>query len=225
MPLGNQRQEYEFRVEEKTMNDIDATIVANGTFPNHPIPLRYLENAQYVVCCDGAANDFIARGGKPDAIVGDCDSISAENKIRFADILHPNPDQETNDLTKAVRFCIKRGKKNIAIVGATGRREDHTLGNISLLAEYLNEANPIMITNYGIFTPIAQTTKFESFRGQQVSVFTIKKTTQITSHNLKYPLTKLVLANWWQGTLNESTADTFTIETNGTVIVFQVFSE
>lgn len=203
---------------------IDAVIIANGRFPTHPIPLSYIEKAEYLVCCDGAANFFIAQGGKPDAIVGDCDSISPENKIRFADILHRNPDQETNDLTKSVKFCIENGKRNIVIVGGTGKREDHTLGNISLLAEYVQHVNVKMVTNYGIFTPIKSPAKFESFEGQAVSFFSIDRE-PITTFGLKYSLKNTVLTNWWQGTLNKSLGNSFTIETSGRVIVFQVYQK
>lgn len=203
-------------------NDYDAVIIANGRFPHHEIPLSYIENAPFIVCSDGAANDFIANGGIPQAIVGDCDSVSQENKIRFADILYPDPDQYTNDLTKSVQFCVQRDMKNIVIVGGTGKREDHTIGNISLLAEYIAVAGVKMITNYGIFTPIQTTTEFKSFSGQQVSFFAIDRT-EITTQNLKYPLEKATLSNWWQGTLNESLGDSFTIETSGRIIVYQVF--
>lgn len=205
-------------LNEKT----DAVIIANGRFPTHSVPLSYIEKAKYLVCCDGAANYFIARNGRPNAIVGDCDSISPQNKIRFADILHSNPDQETNDLTKSVKFCIEKGKKNIVIVGGTGKREDHTLGNISLLAEYILNVNVKMITDYGIFTPIKQSAEFESFTGEAVSFFSIDSQ-PITTFGLQYPLNNAVLTNWWQGTLNKSLGDSFTIETTGRVIVFQAY--
>jgi thiamine pyrophosphokinase len=204
------------------MHAASTVIIANGRFPAHPVPLSCIEKAEYIVCSDGAVNDFIARGGKPDAIVGDCDSISEENKVRFADILHPNPDQYTNDLTKSVQFCVENGKKDIVIVGGTGKREDHTLGNISLLADYILIANVVMVTNWGIFTPIYSDTLFKSFKGQQVSLFSIDGG-EITTHNLKYPLHKSILTNWWQGTLNESLGVSFGIETSGKVIVFQVY--
>ena len=209
------------------MNDLlqkrrATVIIANGNFPTHPIPLSVLKNAEYIVCCDGAANDFIAQGGIPDAIVGDCDSISAENRIRFADILHPNLDQETNDLTKAVNFCVNQQKKELIILGATGKREDHTLGNISLLAEYMDFAEVMLITDYGVFTPIAQTAEFKSYSEQQVSIFSIDAQ-PLSSFGLKYPLKNQILRNWWEGTLNEATDSMFRIETAGKVIVFQVF--
>lgn len=201
---------------------VSAVIIANGRFPQHPYPLSCIAKADYIVCCDGAANDFIAGGGMPDAIVGDCDSISAENRILFAGIIHPDTEQETNDLTKSVLFCVRKGIREITIVGGTGKREDHTLGNISLLADYMDWAKVRMVTNYGIFTPIHSATQFDSFRGQPVSLIAIRPE-EVTTLNLKYPVVKRVLTNWWQGTLNESLGDTFTVETSGRMIVFQVY--
>ncbi|SCD21256.1 thiamine pyrophosphokinase [Proteiniphilum saccharofermentans] len=203
---------------------VTTVIIANGRFPSHPVPLSCIREAEYIICCDGAANDFIARGGVPDAIVGDCDSISEENKIRFADILHPNPDQETNDLTKSVQFCVENGRQEIIIVGGTGKREDHTLGNISLLADYAELAEVIMVTNWGIFTPIHSITEFKSYKGEQVSIFSIDPK-KLTTHNLKYPVEGRILTNWWQGSLNESLGDSFSIDPEGRVIVFQAYKQ
>lgn len=207
------------------MNDSRSTsalIIANGRYPEHALPLSLIREASFIVCTDGAANDFIARGGVPNAIVGDCDSISPENSERFAAIIHPSTDQETNDLTKSVHYCVAQGHKEIVIVGGTGKREDHTLGNISLLAEYCQFAHVVMVTNWGLFTPISGNTTFQSFRGEQVSLFAIDAL-PLTSEMLKYPLHQRVLTNWWQGTLNESLGNHFRIETEGRVIVFQAF--
>ena len=115
----------------------EAVILANGEYPMHVLPLKILEEAQFVICCDGAANEYILRGHTPDIIIGDGDSLSPENKTRFSDIIHHIADQETNDQTKAVHFLQEKGYRRIAIVGATGKREDHTLGNISLLLDYM----------------------------------------------------------------------------------------
>lgn len=202
---------------------VSTVIIANGRFPSHPLPLSLIERAEYIVCTDGAANDFIAHGGRPDAIVGDCDSISKENLLRYAQILHPDPDQETNDLTKSVNFCVQHGRKEIVIVGGTGYREDHTLGNISLLADYMEMASVEMYTNYGILTPMRGSVEFSSFPGQQVSLFPIDRTS-ITTHDLKYPLTDRILTNWWQGTLNESMGNTFTVISSGRIVLFRVYA-
>ena len=118
-------------------SNYQAVILANGEYPSHEVPLSILQQAAYLACCDGAAHACVANGFTPDAIVGDGDSLSDEVRMRFADRIHRISEQETNDLTKTVTYLRSIGKHYIAIVGATGLREDHTLGNISLLMEYM----------------------------------------------------------------------------------------
>ena len=182
--------------------------------------------APTIVCCDGAVQKLLDFGIEPDFIVGDLDSISDKNKIKFVDILIHDPDDNTNDLTKAVKFCISNGAESLEILGATGHREDHTLGNISLLTNYMNMLSSVkMLTDYGVFTPISQTTTFESFPNQAVSIFSITPETLITSKNLAYPLKNRTFHSWWEGTLNRSLDKQFTIEIDsGKVIVFQEFA-
>ena len=101
----------------------EAVILGNGDYPSHPYPLNVLRQAPYVVCCDGAADEYIRHGFLPDAIIGDGDSLSSENREKLATIFHQIKDQETNDQTKAVRFLKAQGKRQIAIIGGrqTGR--------------------------------------------------------------------------------------------------------
>lgn len=196
----------------------DAVILGNGNFPDADLPLHLLKHSPYTVCCDGAADEFIARGYTPDAIVGDCDSLSEENKLKYSAIIHIEHEQEDNDQTKAIRFCKAHGFKNIVIVGATGKREDHTLGNISLLLRYMQmNMDVIAITDYGTFIPAHGTSEFESKKGQQISIFNFTCTTLIAD-NVVYPTR--AFNSWWQGTLNESKGDTFSIEADGDYIVF-----
>lgn len=199
-----------------------AIILVNGTYPEHPLPLTLLDKAAYVVCCDGAMNAFVSAGRMPAMVVGDGDSLSAENKERFAPFFYHDADQETNDQTKAVRYCIRQGKTSLLLLGATGKREDHTLGNISLLADYVTEILVEMATDYGVFTPIDADACFESRPGQQISIFSIDPVA-VTVENLLYPIENRILTSWWQGTLNEALGDSFTIRTTGRVIVFRSY--
>ena len=196
----------------------DAVIVAGGESPTATVPLDILHNAPYVVCCDGAADRYIATGHIPDAIVGDGDSISAENREKYAHLLHIIAEQETNDQTKAVRFLMEQGKQRIAIVGATGLREDHTIGNISLLVEYARMGCDVCsFTDYGIFIPCNGTTIHKCHKGQQVSIFSITAK-DLSAEGLRYPIYDF--NNWWQGTLNECTGDKFTINATGWYLLF-----
>ena len=198
-------------------------IVADGTFPTHDIPLGYLKNAKRIICCDGSAQNLLLTGMQPDAIVGDMDSLNDELANRFADRIYLDENQDTNDLTKAVSWCSDMGYKDIVIVGATGKREDHTLGNISLLAEYVRSLNVIMVTETGILRPLLKSSTISCFAGQQVSIFSIDPETEVTSFGLRYPLNKTKILNWWYATLNESLGDSFSLEFNGRLIVYVKF--
>lgn len=205
-------------------NIYNTVIVADGSFPTNHIPLGYLKNAARIICCDGSASNLILAGYIPDAIVGDMDSLSEDLANRFADRIFRDNNQETNDLTKAVSWCAARGFKDIVIVGATGKREDHTIGNISLLTEYINDVNVIMVTDTGIFHPFLKSCKVLSFAGQKVSIFSIDAYTEFTSAGLRYPLLKTKLFNWWVATLNEVLGDSFTLDfEGGRVIVYLKF--
>jgi thiamine pyrophosphokinase len=168
----------------------ETVILANGKFPDHPIPLGYLLNAKRVVCCDGAADSLIDFGLEPFAIVGDCDSVNKKIAEKYTDRLFKDNDQETNDLTKAVKFCSERGYSDVVILGATGKREDHTLGNISLLADYAGYISVKMVSDAGIIFPVLSSCKFECEKGQQISLFSIDAKTEISSDGLKYKLEK-----------------------------------
>lgn len=199
-------------------NNFDAVILADGDFPTATQPLQVLSQATFIACCDGATQQLVAHNIVPDVIVGDCDSISPLLKERFADRLYRVEEQDDNDLTKTVRFLQQQGMKSFAILGATGKREDHTLGNISLLLEYMRSGLFVkMFTNYGCFIPCNGTVAFNCNPGQQVSVFSFGAT-NFSSEGLLYPLFNFTAL--WQGTLNECESTSFSISAEGDYLVF-----
>ena len=201
-------------------------ILADGKFPEHEIPLSYLRNAERIICCDGSVKNLINAGYLPDFIVGDLDSINNELADKFRDRIFFDDSQDTNDLTKAVEWCRRMDYNNIVILGATGKREDHTIGNISLLAEYAREMEVIMVTDTGILRPYLRSCEILSFAGQQVSIFSLDPQSEITSSGLKYRLLNKKISNWWVATLNESLGESFTLEfKEGAVIVYLKFGE
>ena len=196
----------------------EAVIVGGGDFPSHPIPLHWIETCEKLVCCDGTANQWLERPQRPWRIVGDGDSLSPEARAAFSDILTLNPDQETNDQTKAVTFLAEKGIRRMAIVGATGRREDHTIGNISLLIDYLHEGLEVRIyTDHGVFIPCHDDKTFNCPLQTAVSIFSFG-TEGMTSEGLAYPLYDF--KSWWQGTLNHTISTTFSIHCQGDYLVF-----
>lgn len=210
------------------MLDSDITVIlADGEFPSHPTALSILRSCNRVICCDGAAVKLVASGiRRPDFVVGDLDSIDQCLVEELNGRVVHFETQDTNDLTKAFEFALDSGYTNIVILGATGLREDHTLGNISLLMNYAERANVRMYTNYGFFVALSRTSRIESKKGQQVSVFSFTPDVPISYHGLKWDITNRPLKMWWEGTLNESLGDYFTIEfENAKVVAYLVYMD
>ena len=209
-------------MQMNTLPHFDAVILADGEFPTADIPLQILREAKFLCCCDGAAAKAIAQGFMPDAIVGDGDSLTPEFKTRYAAIIHLESEQEDNDLTKATRFCIAKGFRHIAYLAATGKREDHTIGNIFLLPRYVLQfgITPEIYTDQGWFSVINGTTELPSFPGQQVSIFNITGK-KVEGEGFTWP--PYTYNELWQGTLNEAKSDRILLKTDGIMIVFRTY--
>ena len=191
-------------------------ILANGSFPRRKCLLEMLHAAARIVCCDGAAAKLLRAGLEPDLIVGDLDSLDPALKKRFEKRLVRENEQETNDLSKAFRVCMAHGWRTVAILGAGGRREDHLLGNISLLPLFAAAGADVrMETDFGTFLPVLQSASFRRPAGTKVSIFSFHPEMPVTATGLKYPLDKLRLPFWWCGTLNETTAPEFSLAFDG----------
>lgn len=186
-------------------------LVANGLFPSGSEALGALRDAEFVAACDGAV---LKMDGfrQPDVIVGDLDSLPPRIQKRYADKIHRVDEQETNDLTKAVNYVRDLGYDEVLLLGTTGLREDHTLGNISLLMDYAPFFKRIeILSDYGRFTPITHTTVFNSVPGQQISIFSLQPQQLISADGLRYPIEKRCFNRWWEATLNEAVDETFTV--------------
>ncbi len=194
----------------------DRTVIfANGEVPRHAVPLLALKGARRIVCCDGAADKLLRMGREPDWIVGDMDSISLLQRDRFRDRIIADADQSRNDLTKAFKLCLKQGWREVAVLGAAGGREDHVLGNLSLLVDFARQLTIVMPTDSGVFMPLTDRSVIACEPGQQVSVFSFDPATSIRSCGLKYPLEGVTLNRWWQATLNEATGERFSLDFDG----------
>lgn len=198
-------------------------ILAAGDFPHGAVARALLDAADQVICCDGAAEEYCATGALPVAVVGDFDSLSQQLRESLADRLHHRPDQDVNDLWKALSLALERGAQEVVVLGAFGRREDHTIGNLMLCAARMNEVAIHVVGDRGAFEFIDCDSTFESYAGEQVSLFTLSPATEISTVGLRYQPPQNHLAAMWQGVSNESLGEQFTIRTNGPTIVYRLF--
>ena len=203
-------------------NSHSIVILANGSYPTHSIPLDFLSKNNTILCCDGSIDRLLESSIKPKFILGDLDSISKKSLKRYSDIIIEESNQNYNDLYKCLTWCKKNKYSDITILGASGNREDHTIGNIFLLFEFSNDLSIKMITDDGVFTLINANATFKSYKNQPVSIFCIDKSIRLITKNLKYPINNNSLVNLFSGTLNQSNSNKFNIDiSHGSILVFQ----
>lgn len=115
----------------------NALLFANGEIGPAEIGLVRNQKFDMIIAADGGAAAALHWHYHPAVVIGDLDSITPEIRVRLgnATLLH-RPDQELNDLEKALQFCRDTQVEAITLLGAGGKRLDHTLNNLSVLSRY-----------------------------------------------------------------------------------------
>ena len=91
-----------------------------------------------LLAADRGLDFFLETGLVPDIVDGDFDSLSGAGKaylesLDHTEIVRLNPEKDDTDTQSTLNLAIRRGAKNILILGATGGRLDHFIGNMGLL--------------------------------------------------------------------------------------------
>lgn len=118
---------------------LDVLLFANGELNRGLMLDRLLASldSPRVVCADGGALHARALGLSPHVIIGDLDSLNAEQVAAFeadgAEIIQHPAEKDETDLELALHFCRGIGASSVRILGALGGRFDQTMANIFLL--------------------------------------------------------------------------------------------
>ena len=203
-----------------------AIILADGAFPENPAVLEILRNAPVVICCDGAADSLCRYGLEPTFIVGDLDSVSPETRTKYPERLIKVSEQETNDLAKCFRFARERGLQITHLLGASGKREDHLLGNLAQFAEFSKDFPGILLmTDYGHFAAVNGKATFRDLEvGTQISFFSFDPHARVSATGVKYPLQDRPLKWWYEATLNTVASPEVTLKSSGDMPLLVYFA-
>ncbi|WP_297631480.1 thiamine diphosphokinase [uncultured Clostridium sp.] len=112
-------------------------IVTGGTEPSEELLLRYKNQVSYIIGADKGCNVLYKYEIEPNLIVGDFDSGSLEAieyfKRKGVEVRRFNSDKDYTDTHLAYNIAKEMKEvKKIFLLGATGTRVDHFLGNIGL---------------------------------------------------------------------------------------------
>ncbi len=173
-----------------------ALLVANGQIKNYAEIAKKLNEYtfDFIICCDGGVNHLDNTEIIPNYIVGDFDSAQNELVERYKNMgcqIDTFPvDKNFTDSELGINRCIQLGCDEIILIGGTGDRLDHTIGNLNLgLLALSNNCNLIVIDETNIIYTVMNSISLENKKGQTCSIIPISLELEgITTVGLKYPL-------------------------------------
>ena len=199
-------------------------ILANGQYPSHPAPLNKLRNAGTIICTDGSANKILENGLNANVIIGDMDSSTIDQNS-FKGLYVKISDQDNTDLDKALEWCKFNSLSPLTVLGTSQLREDHTIGNLMLLANYSDVLNINFVTDYFTITCHQGKRSFTSFKQQLVSILPVEDIHSITTEGLGFPLIDEPFPLSSRGISNRATGSQFIITSSGKIWVFRSHSD
>lgn len=157
---------------------------------------------EYLIVADGGMEYCRQKSLIPDCIVGDFDSVSKETLAYFHEFPQIiwkqfRPEKDETDTELAMTTAFEHGATELHILGATGSRLDHVIGNIQLLHKALIRDIPAYIVDRNNRICLMDGEKIlrkcEQY-GKYVSILPLTTTVEeITLTGFKYPLEKAVL--------------------------------
>lgn len=176
--------------------------------------------ADKVICADGG---LLCYDGVPDVFIGDFDSF--EGSIPSGvEIIEHNPHKNATDGTLSVEYAIDNlGADAIEIFGVTGGREDHVLGNYTLLALANKRGVKAVAKDDGLDVFVADgKCEFSAAAGELVSIIPYGGECRVAhSTGLEYPLENLTLTPYdTRGVSNVAEGDVSLEFITGKALIF-----
>lgn len=174
-------------------------IVANGPMLETPLRGATMGEIDLVVCVDGGARHALALGLRPDAVVGDMDSMEPTLQRRLEDegvrLVRFSSHKDETDLELAVNHALAEGGTDLVFLAALGGRIDHTLANLMLLASpELKDITARMIEGNEELYLVRKEAIIEGESGDTVSLLPLTEdAVGIYTEGLEYPLQDGVL--------------------------------
>lgn len=198
------------------MNSKKVFLLLNGE-PPKSIP--DLTNYSIVCTTDGAFNMLNEQNIMSDFVSGDFDSLKKLPK--HVEVIH-TPNQDYTDFDKILQVLFDKQYVEIHVFGASGREQDHFLGNLHTALKWKNRLAITFFDNYGFYFLANKNEKLSNCKGKIVSLFPFPKAAGIVTTGLQYALNNedLCIGNRI-GTRNKAIANTIKISFNeGNLFLF-----
>ena len=179
-------------------------VVANGEWPSEELLQTLLDNAEFTIALDGAADRFEGW----DVVVGDLDSIANPDGINKDD------NQQNSDLAKAlIEYDVD------AIVGVEGGRLDHRLAAFTALFE--SQSDAILYFDGWRACRVADSgLEIELQEGTNCSLMAFGKVENVSMQGVEYTLSEEDIFSGTRGVGNKSVSREVSVSHDGGDLLF-----
>lgn len=159
------------------------------------------EEEKVIIAADSGLDACEKMQITPDYVIGDFDSLSEEGQSLLAkqmgEVIRLNPIKDDTDTEAALHLAFEKTEGPITILGGTGSRLDHVLGNLSILLQGIDKEREIFLwdvcNRIRVVANHCFLKKEEQF-GSFVSVFPVQGMARgVDLKGFYYPLEKATL--------------------------------
>ena len=196
-----------------------AVLVANGEKPVSNYAKQLIAQNNLKICVDSNLSFFKELDVEPDIIIGDLDTVDI-NKSSSKSTVVKEEDQNKTDLEKSLDYCIAQNIKDIYIIGATGKRDDHSFANIMIAQQYSDTLNIEMISNFFQIFFVNGSKEILEKKSRNLSMISLISDNKITTSGLEYNLSDQKLNSFSHGISNRIISDKCLIKAKKKLILF-----
>jgi thiamine pyrophosphokinase len=166
-------------------------VVANAPWRWRAPFVEIVQSAERVLAADGGANHLARIGVRPEAVVGDLDSIRpGVRRWVGEERMVLRPDQEFTDLHKTLAFAFdERGALQVIVLAATGGRLDHDLENLAMLTRWASRGQLELRDERHRVVPVLTKSNFTTAPGQGISLIPVGRCKRVWTKGLRWALT------------------------------------
>ena len=196
-----------------------AVLWLNSNGPSADIRRSLISEADLIVGIDGGSDRALRAGVQVDIILGDLDSTQNSHegveKIQLE-------NQESSDLSKAIRYLYKKGYDQMGVIGIEGGCEGHQLGIWGSVVEAPSEVTMRLHSSQTVSYRVAPGCidfLIDIEPGKHFSVFALEPCQSVTLKGGRWSIENEFFSLSTRGLHNISESSLLRVSTDGNLIV------